>query len=161
MRSGLSDGSLVMDDEKDTNSVCLFLSSAGPRCLLRWRETQKREGEVMYILWTSDVLTCTCGMISVLTLVPIIWKGREQNHIRVQSDDSSLFIFKLFSSSGLKMICQFGCNICVLHGNNRKTEELLSDNSRLSFSLSWNILIIKILIIKILTPMSKLTCSNN
>lgn len=44
MRSGLSDGSLVTADEKNTNSVCLFLCSAGPYFLLRDGERKRRKG---------------------------------------------------------------------------------------------------------------------
>ena len=44
MRSGLSDGSLVTDDEKNTNSVCLFLSSARSHHLLRDEERGNEEG---------------------------------------------------------------------------------------------------------------------
>lgn len=41
MRSGLSDGLLVTDDEKNTNSVCLFLCSAGSYLLLRDGERKR------------------------------------------------------------------------------------------------------------------------
>lgn len=49
MRSGLSDGSLVTDDEKNTNSVCLFLCSVGPRFPLREGERERgRVGKCPY-----------------------------------------------------------------------------------------------------------------
>lgn len=59
MRSGLSDGSLVTDDEKNTNSVCLFLCSAGPSLLAEERrERDKEEGRGNVLIKNYSYQTC-------------------------------------------------------------------------------------------------------
>lgn len=74
MRSGLSDDSLVTDDPQNTNSVCLFLSSASPRCMLRdWRSRTRKGGELSVLRTTliRHVLNYPCNVISLLTPVTI------------------------------------------------------------------------------------------
>lgn len=109
MRSGLSDDSLVTDDEKNTNSVCLFLCSAGPCFLLREREGNRKGGEMSTLRKTPirHVLNYFYSVISLLTLVTITASLRERksswkSHLQVlvtsnvSHSNINLFVLSFF-----------------------------------------------------------------